>query len=99
MTVKTPDWGEMVTYFDGDGDPERAIVVDPVPDAEFVTLVTGDGATFGKSYVSKVETHTSIYPHADLGDEFTATTYAFKPGWDSADEPPDKDADEDDSEE
>lgn len=81
MTDTQPKHGDRVTYFDGGGNAHPAIVIDPVEDAEFITCVTGDGATIGKSYVSKVDTHTSVYPHSDLGSDYTAETYAFKPGW------------------
>lgn len=85
MSDTNPSYGDLVTYYDGDGETENAIVVDPVKDSEYVTVVTGAGDEFGdefgEGYNHDVESHSSAYPHADLGDEFTATSYAFKPGW------------------
>lgn len=80
-----PEHGDLVTYYDGDENPHQAIIVDPVPDAEYVTLVRSghEGEEFGEGYHSKVTAETSVYPHADLDDQYTATGYAYKPGWDA----------------
>ena len=82
MSVMIPDPGEKVTYFDENGEPVRAIVVDPVPESEYVTLVTGANNELGQGYIYDVDVHTSIYPHADLGEKYTEEKHAFKPGWD-----------------
>lgn len=79
------DFGDKVTYYDGYGRAENAIIVDPVPDDEYVTVVTGASEEFGEGYNHDVESHSSVFPHADCGDEYTATEYAFKPGWDDED--------------
>lgn len=83
MTDIQPDYGDRVTYYDGDGEPENAIVVDPVEDDEYVTVVTGADDEFGEGYNHDVESHSSVHPHAELDDQYTATAYAFKPGWDA----------------
>lgn len=83
MPDLNPDFGDRVTYVDGEGEEHRALIVASVPDEEYVTLVTGANAEFGEGYNWGVDAHTSIYPHADLGAEFTATKHAYKPGWDS----------------
>lgn len=82
MTDVQPEIGDRVTYYDGDGDPHRALVVDACRDAEYVTVATGAQGELGEVYNHDVDAHTSTYPHADLGDEFTAEANAFKPSWD-----------------
>lgn len=82
MTDVAPEHGDRVTYYDGDGEPHNALVVSPVSDAEYVTVVTAPGpADIDAGYNSQVHVETSVHPHADLGDQYTATGYAFKPGW------------------
>ena len=78
-----PEIGAKVTYFDGNGETHRALVADDCPDDEFITAVIGEQGDLGKEYNHSVESESSVYPHADLAAAFTATTYAFKPGWDA----------------
>lgn len=79
-----PAIGDRVTYYDTEGDPRRAIVVDDCPDAEYVTVCFGEQGELGKEYNHSVESASSVFPHADLNEEYTATAIAFKPGWDDA---------------
>lgn len=73
--------GDRVTYYDGDGETERGLVLDDVEDAEYITVVTGGDAELGEGYNHEAESHSSVYPHSVLGDQYTATRHAFKPGW------------------
>lgn len=76
------DIGQKVTYIDGDGEKHRAVVVSTVPDADYITVVTGDGGELGNDYIHKVNTHTSVFPHPDEWDGDSAVeTYAYKTGW------------------
>jgi len=76
-----PDFGDKVTYINNDGDEHNAIILEPIPDAEYVTVAVSESdprnGYIGPSWSVK----TSVYPHADIGDEYTATGYAYKPGW------------------
>lgn len=81
MGTVDPDYGDRVTYIDTDGNEDLGIVVEPIPDSEYVTVALAD-ADPRESYIGTgwvIET--SVYPHADLGDEYTATGHAYKPGW------------------
>lgn len=76
-----PEIGDRVTYIDGDETEHRALVVDDCSDAEYVTICHGGQGQLGEDYNSSVESESSVYPHEDLGDDYTATTHAFRPGW------------------
>ena len=81
MTNAQPDYGDRVMYYDQDGDEHHAIVLEPIPDAEYVTVAVADGDP-REGYVGTGWTvETSVYPHADLGEEYTSTAHAFTPGW------------------
>jgi hypothetical protein len=74
--------GQKVTYIDSDGDEHRALVVSTVPDADYITCVTGEQAEIGNGYNYSVESHSSVFPHPDEWDGDTATeTNAYKTGW------------------
>lgn len=79
MVDVQPEIGDRVTFIDSDGDRHRALVVDHVPDAEYVTLVWGSGPELGEGYNHEVNTETSIYPHTSVGGDWA--TSAFIPGW------------------
>jgi hypothetical protein len=77
------DIGQKVTYIDGDGDEHRAVVVSTCPDADYITVATGEQAELGNGYNHSVESHSSVYPHPDEWDGGSAVeTYAYKTGWD-----------------
>lgn len=81
MSDAQPEFGDRVTYYDNEGDEQHGIVLEPIPDDEYVTLAVADEDP-REGYVGTAwDVETSVYPHADLSDEYTATTYAFKPGW------------------
>lgn len=62
--------------------PERAGEFEDEPvHAEYITCVISDQGEFGEDYTHSVTARTSVYPHADLAEMFTATGHAFKPGW------------------
>jgi len=75
--------GDRVTYYDSNANAHRALVLDGVPNAEYITVVYGADDQLGEGYNHAAESQSSVYPHTDLGDEFTADTLAFKPGWDA----------------
>jgi len=81
MSVQ-PSRGDWVRYFDAAGDPHHAIVLEPMPDEEFVTVAYTSRDALEEYVGQDWEIETSVYPHADLGDEYSETRFAFKPGWD-----------------
>jgi len=76
------DIGQRVTYIDGDGEEHRAVVVSTCPDADYITLATGDQAELGDGYNHSVTAHSSTFPHPDEWNGASSTkTYAYKAGW------------------
>lgn len=74
-----------VTYVDGDGERHQAIILEQLPDDDYVTLARPiDGVDdVREEYVGTGwEIETSVYPHEST--EFSGTTsdtYAYIPGW------------------
>ena len=81
--LTNPGYGTRVTYYDADGGPHPALVLEPLPGDTYITLAWAD-ADPDVEYVGTGWTvETSVVPHADCGEEWTATRYAFKPGWEA----------------
>jgi len=81
MGTVNPDFGDQVTYIDTNGDEHKALIIEPIPDAEYVTVAVADADPREEYVGTGWDVQTSVYPHADLGDNYTATHCAFKPGW------------------
>jgi len=81
MTDAQPDYGDRVTYYDQDGDEHHGIVLEPIPGAEYITVAVADDDPREDYVGTGWPVEMSVHPHADLGEEYTATTYAFTPGW------------------
>jgi len=81
-TAAQPRFGDRVTYIDSDGIEQYAIVLEPIPDQSYVTLAV-TRADPRQTYIGPSwETETSVNPHTSLNAERTASTHAFKRGWD-----------------
>lgn len=71
--------GERVTFVDEGGEERRAIVVSPVNDADYVSLVVSDNGELGEDYTHRVTAYTSVY-HED--SEYADETLIYREGWD-----------------
>lgn len=77
-----PDFGDRVTYIDDDGQPHWAIILEPIPDAEYVTLAAAETANPQEEYVGvHWDIETSVYPHDDTGHDYACGSHAYRPGW------------------
>lgn len=75
-----PALGEPVTYIDDDGYSHFAVVLEPIPDAAYVTLAWAP-ADPRRQYVGPDWTvETSVFPHVSTdGSGVASSTHAFKP--------------------
>jgi len=76
-----PEIGDRVTFIDTDGREHRAVVVDAVQDAEYISLVRSEQGQLGEDYTWSVDTETSVYPHYTEWASGAHKTHAFMLGW------------------
>ena len=81
MPPAQPESGDQVTYIDDDGGEHYGIVLEPIPDAAYITLARVDSDPREEYVGPSWEVETSVYPHDDTGHDYACGSHAFKPGW------------------
>lgn len=81
MPSDTVGSGDRVTYVDDDGGEHYAVVLEPIPDAAYLTLARADGDPREEYIGTGWSVETSVYPHDDMGHEMSCGSHAYKPGW------------------
>jgi len=81
MSDVQPERGDHVTYIDQHGDEKYGIVLEPLPEDDYVTVAWAQRNP-DEHYIGPEWTvETSVHPHKSLGERYYEARYAFTPGW------------------